>query len=82
VQQALQQEFQALQKQDVRNGLSERVCIGLLLKLIDTNQVSLYYTLSGKEYITPAQLERYQSHTLSHHFLSITLSTYNDTLPR
>ena len=38
--------------------LSDRNCIELVSRLIDTGHLQVLYTLDGKEYVTPQQLER------------------------
>lgn len=39
--------------------LSERNCVDLVMKLINTNKITLLNTLSGiREYVTPEQLEK------------------------
>ncbi len=45
-----------VQMQEVANRLSERNCIKIIQKLIDTKAIEVIYTKSGKEYVTPKQL--------------------------
>lgn len=42
----------------MKNRLSERNCVDIILKLIKSNQITLYFTLDGKEYVTPERLEK------------------------
>ena len=50
--------FQQLQATAGANRLSERNCIELVSRLIQTGQVEVVYTLDGKEYVTPQHLEK------------------------
>jgi len=54
----LQAQFKAAQQVQAVNRLSERNCVELILKLIDTNRIQVQYTLNGREYVTPQQLEK------------------------
>ena len=54
----LQSQFMQLQRQKAAHKLSERVCVEILLKLLETKRLKVIYSLSGKEYITPKQLQR------------------------
>jgi len=56
--QQLQAEFMRLQKTEASHLLSERVCVEILLKLIKSEKIHVYYTTDGREYITPKQLQR------------------------
>ena len=56
--QKLQSEFMQLQHQQAVQRLSDRVCADILIKLIQTKQIDLFYTIDGKEYLTPSQLHR------------------------
>ena len=51
-------DFQRLQSTAGANRLSERNCIELVTRLIRMGQIEVVYTLDGKEYITPLQLEK------------------------
>ncbi|PRP85355.1 E3 UFM1-protein ligase 1-like [Planoprotostelium fungivorum] len=54
----LQAQFKAAQQAQVANRLSERNCVELLMKLIETGRIQVQYTLNGREYVTPQQLEK------------------------
>ena len=51
-------DFRRVQNSNSTHKLSERNCIELVSRLIDTEQLQVVYTLDGKEYITPVQIER------------------------
>ncbi len=51
------EDFQHLQSSDTGFRLSERNCIELLTTLRDLGFVDLWYTLDGKEFVTPSCLE-------------------------
>ena len=51
-------DFQQLQATAGANRLSERNCIELVTRLIQTGQIDVVYTLDGKEYVTPKHLEK------------------------
>ena len=51
-------DFQKLQESKSTLKLSERNCIEVVTRLINTGQVEVVYTLDGKEYVTIQQLER------------------------
>lgn len=51
-------DFRRVQESTSAHKLSERNCIELVTRLIDTRQIQVVYTLDGKEYVTPQQLER------------------------
>eukprot|EP01097_Dermamoeba_algensis_P009643 TRINITY_DN6880_c0_g1_i1.p1 TRINITY_DN6880_c0_g1~~TRINITY_DN6880_c0_g1_i1.p1 ORF type:complete len:728 (+),score=218.78 TRINITY_DN6880_c0_g1_i1:52-2235(+) len=53
----LQEQFKKLQEQDTSHRLSERNCVEIILKLIALKKIDLIYTMDGKEYLTPQQLE-------------------------
>lgn len=55
---ALQAQFQTLQKQAAAQKLSDRVCVEILMKLLQRDMIQVYYTIDGKEYVTPTQLRR------------------------
>mmetsp|Transcript_6498 Transcript_6498/g.26790 ORF Transcript_6498/g.26790 Transcript_6498/m.26790 type:complete len:767 (-) Transcript_6498:51-2351(-) len=55
---ALQAQFQVLQKQAAAQKLSDRVCVEILMKLLQRDLIQIYYTIDGKEYVTPKQLRR------------------------
>ena len=54
---ALQQQLMEAQKASNVRKISERNCIDLVQKLIATQQVKLFHTSNGKEYLTPEQLD-------------------------
>lgn len=54
----LQEEFMRLQKQEAATKISERVCMEILLKLIQREKIQVFYTTDRKEYVTPKQLSR------------------------
>lgn len=51
-------DFQHLQRSTSTHRLSERNCIELVTHLISAGLIQVVYTLDGKEYVTPQQLER------------------------
>jgi hypothetical protein len=51
-------DFRRVQDSISAHKLSERNCIELVTRLVDSGQVHVVYTLDGKEYVTPQQLER------------------------
>ena len=51
-------DFRQLQATAGVNRLSERNCIELVTRLIQTGQIDVVYTLDGKEYVTPKHLEK------------------------
>lgn len=54
----LQQQLAAVQQQEAALKLSDHNVIDLLLKLQQLGKVELVHTLSGKQFLTPAQVER------------------------
>lgn len=54
----LQRQLREAQKASNVKKISERNCIDLVQKLIDTGQVKLFHTANGKEWLTPEQLDR------------------------
>lgn len=61
-------DFQQLQKCTGAHRLSERNCIELVSNLISAGLIQVVYTLDGKEYVTPQQLEReIRNELLAHH---------------
>ena len=54
----LAEDFKKVQESFSIHKLSERNCIELVSRLIDAGQVQVVYTLDGKEYVTPQQIER------------------------
>ncbi|EDV25034.1 uncharacterized protein TRIADDRAFT_25797 [Trichoplax adhaerens] len=56
--QRLAADFQRIQLTASAHQLSERNCIEIITKLIAMNKVQVMYTIDGKEYLTPQQLER------------------------
>ena len=55
----LQEEFMRLQKQQASHSISERVCVEILLKLIQREKVKVYYTFDVKEYPGNSNLGSY-----------------------
>eukprot|EP01132_Coremiostelium_polycephalum_P005250 gene5250-6533_t len=53
----LRKRLSSLQKEQSAQKLSERNCIEIIMKMIDLKMVDIIYTLNGKEYVTPKQLE-------------------------
>jgi len=53
----LQARFKAIQ-QESSHRLSERNCVEIVMKLIEIGLLDVIFTLNGREYITPKQLER------------------------
>lgn len=51
-------DFRRVQESTSAHKLSERNCIEVVTRLIETGQIQVVYTLDGKEYVTPQQLER------------------------
>jgi hypothetical protein len=61
VQDALEQlrkQFMAVQQQTAAKKLSERTCVQIVTKLIESGQLDVLYTMNGKEYVTPERLKR------------------------
>jgi len=54
----LQKQLKAAQAVSNAKKISERNCIDLVQKLIATEQVKLFHTSTGKEWLTPDQLDR------------------------
>ena len=55
---ALMGELEAVQEEQTGNRLAERSCIEIMMKLMQSDQLEVLYTLDGREYLTPAQLKR------------------------
>lgn len=51
-------DFQRVQASSTAHRLSERNCVELVNKLVELRLVDVVYTVDGKEYVTPQQLER------------------------
>lgn len=51
-------DFQRVQASSTAHHLSERNCVELVNKLVELRLVDVVYTVDGKEYVTPQQLER------------------------
>ncbi|KAH0541166.1 E3 UFM1-protein ligase 1 homolog [Cotesia glomerata] len=51
-------DFQKAQLSSTLLKLSERNCVEIITKLIETNLLSVLFTADGKEYITPQHLEK------------------------
>ena len=51
-------DFRRVQESTSAHKLSERNCIEVVTRLVETGQIQVVYTLDGKEYVTPQQLER------------------------
>lgn len=60
-------DFQRLQAASTAHRLSERNCVELVSRLVDRKLVEVVYTLDGKEYVTPEQLEREIKNELTAH---------------
>ena len=61
-------DFQLLQSSTSAHRLSESNCIELVTHLVSAGLVQVVYTLDGKEYVTPQQLEReIRNELLAHH---------------
>ena len=60
-------DFQRLQASSTAHKLSERNCVELVAKLVERGLLEVVYTLDGKEYVTPEQLEREIRNELSAH---------------
>ena len=56
--QKLQAELQRIQKSKTAQKLSERNCVEIVNHLMQTGAIDVLFTLDGKEYITPQQLDR------------------------
>jgi len=54
----LQRQLAKAQEASKVKKISERNCIDLVQKLIDLDQVKLFHTTTGKEWLTPEQLDR------------------------
>ncbi|XP_050994963.1 E3 UFM1-protein ligase 1 [Labeo rohita] len=51
-------DFQRAQFADTVQRLSERNCIEIVSKLVEDKKLDVVHTLDGKEYVTPAQINR------------------------
>lgn len=51
-------DFQRLQASSTAHRLSERNCVELVSRLVERGLLEIVYTLDGKEYVTPGQLDR------------------------
>uniref|UniRef100_A0A8C2IYN9 E3 UFM1-protein ligase 1 n=1 Tax=Cyprinus carpio TaxID=7962 RepID=A0A8C2IYN9_CYPCA len=51
-------DFQRAQFADTIQRLSERNCIEIVAKLVEDKKLDVVHTLDGKEYVTPAQINR------------------------
>ncbi len=61
-------DFRRVQEAGGVHKLSERNCIELVTRLIDVGLIQVVYTLDGKEYLTPQQLEReIKTELMAHH---------------
>ena len=61
-------DFQRLQDSISAHELSERNCVEVVTRLIETGLIEVVYTLDGKEYVTPYQLEKEIKYELiAHH---------------
>src|SRR4051812_22722994 len=56
-QEELQAQFRKIQQQDASHVLSQRNCVELIMRLIDLQMINVIFTLNGREYLTPKQLE-------------------------
>ena len=72
-------DFRRVQESTGAHKLSERNCIELVTRLIATGQVQVVYTLDGKEYVTPQQLEReIRGELIAHRGESLNLKVCGD----
>ena len=55
---ALQRQLAAVQLDSSPQRLSERLCISLVLRLLQQGRLELLFTHSGKEYVTPQHLRK------------------------
>ena len=51
-------DFQRAQQAGAAQRLSERNCVELVSKLLQLGLLEIIFTTDGKEYLTPAQLQR------------------------
>ena len=51
-------DFQRAQLSSTAHKLSERNCIEIVNKLVESRLLEIIYTTDGREYLTPQQLER------------------------
>ena len=66
--QQLAADFRRIQETESAHKLSERNCIEVVNRLIEMGLVEVVYTLDGKEYVTPQQLEReIKTELVAHH---------------
>jgi len=54
----LQAQFKAVQLTESSQRLTERNCVEIIMKLIEQGELEVIYSLNGREYLTPKQLER------------------------
>eukprot|EP00743_Colponemidia_sp_Colp-15_P007582 GILK01008197.1.p1 GENE.GILK01008197.1~~GILK01008197.1.p1 ORF type:complete len:783 (+),score=202.83 GILK01008197.1:68-2350(+) len=54
----LQKQLAAVQQASALQRLSERNCVEIVSKLIESGKLKVLFTTNGKEYLTPEQLER------------------------
>lgn len=68
-------DFQRVQESTSAHKLSERNCIEIVTRLISKGDIQVVYTLDGKEYVTPQQLEReIKSELVAHQGLDVCLN--------
>lgn len=60
-------DFQRLQASSTAHRLSERNCVELVARLVEQGRLEIVYTLDGKEYVTPGQLDREIRNELAAH---------------
>jgi hypothetical protein len=53
----LREQLSALYKEESKFRLSERNCVEIIMKLISRGLIQVYFTLDGREYVTPEKLE-------------------------
>lgn len=76
----LQQELAAVQQSTSKQRLSDRNCIELVQKLQSLNLITLIFTRSGKEYLTPNHLIQQTRDTLVSHEGRLNLTDLADIL--
>ena len=60
-------DFQRLQASSTAHRLSERNCVELVASLVERGLLEIVYTLDGKEYVTPSQLDQEIKNELAVH---------------
>lgn len=57
-QEELQAQFKRAQEAETKHKLSERNRVEIIMKLLEKKELNIFYTLNGREYITPQQSEK------------------------